>query len=162
MFKVRCSLNFLDPLLFLLMQNWISYSKYFVGIVLRQFIPLFFENLLSSLAFLHFLSYQISKTKVELESIGPTSQMSYKNICFVFTHITFVIKPVHILMARSRVFKNRLKVGLCYVHFACVPTHVSGISFRPFIYIYIYITYIYIYIIYIYIYIYIIYSEKKI
>ena len=121
--------------------------------MLRQFIPLFFENLLSSLAFLHFLSYQISKTKVELESIGPTSQMSYKNICFVFTHITSVIKPVHILMARSRVFKNRLQVGLCYVHFACV----SGVSFRLYIYIYIYVyMYIYIYIIYI------IYSEKKI
>ena len=128
--------------------------------MLRQFIPLFFENLLSSLAFLHFLSYQISKTKVELESIGPTSQMSYKNICFVFTHITSVIKPVHILMARSRVFKNRLKVGLCYVHFACVPTHVSGVSFRLYIYIFIYIyiyvyMYIYIYILYIYIYIYV-------
>ena len=85
-------------------------------------------------------------------NIGPTSQIRYKNICFVFTHITSVVKPVHILMVRSRVFKSRLKVGLCYVHFACVPTHVLGVSVRLYIYICIYIyIYIYVYIYYIYI-----------
>ena len=40
----------------------------------------------------------------------------------VFTHITSVVKPVHIFMARSRVSKSRLKAELCfhlhrYVHF---------------------------------------------
>ena len=41
----------------------------------------------------------------------------------VFTHITSVVKPVHIFMVRSRVSKSRLKAELCfhyYVHFACV------------------------------------------
>ena len=47
----------------------------------------------------------------------------------VFTHITFVVKPVHILMARGRVSKSRLKAELCFhrfVHFACFPIYVFG------------------------------------
>ena len=43
---------------------------------------------------------------------------------FVFTHITSIVKLVHIFMARSRVSKSRKKAELSfhrYVHFACVP-----------------------------------------
>ena len=39
---------------------------------------------------------------------------------FVFTHITSMVKPVHIFMARSRASKSCLKTELCfhrYVHF---------------------------------------------
>ena len=45
---------------------------------------------------------------------------------FVFTHITSVLKPVHIFIARSRVSKSCLKAELCfhhYVDFACVPMY---------------------------------------
>ena len=45
-----------------------------------------------------------------------------------FTHITSVVKPVHIFITRSRVSKNRLKAELsfhCYVHFACVLICIS-------------------------------------
>ena len=59
---------------------------------------------------------------------------------FVFSHITSVVKLVHIFMARSRVYKSRLKYRVCfyrYVHFGCVPIYI-------YIYIYIY-TYISIY-----------------
>ena len=48
---------------------------------------------------------------------------------FVFIHATSVVKPVHIFMARSRVFKNCLKAELCfyrYLHcaFSCVPIYI--------------------------------------
>ena len=42
----------------------------------------------------------------------------------VLTHVTSVVKPVHIAMARSRVSKSRLKAELCfhrYVYLTCVP-----------------------------------------
>ena len=45
---------------------------------------------------------------------------------FVFTHMTYVVKPVHIFMAKSRVSKSRLKPELCfhrYVYFSCVPIY---------------------------------------
>ena len=48
---------------------------------------------------------------------------------FMFTHITSVVRPVHIFMVRSGVSKIRLKTELCfhyYVDFACIPICVFG------------------------------------
>ena len=47
---------------------------------------------------------------------------------FVFIHITSVVKPAHIFMARSKVFKSCLVAELCFdvVHFSCVPIYTFG------------------------------------
>ena len=45
----------------------------------------------------------------------------------LFSHITSVVKPVHIFLASGRVSKIRLKTELCfrrYVHLACIPMNI--------------------------------------
>ena len=94
---------------------------------------------------------------------------------FILTHITSVVKAVHIFMVRSRVSKSCSKADLCfprYVHFDYVPIykhiciyiyyiinllHIYLFIIYLYIHIiiYMYMLYICIYIIYIYIYIYI-------
>ena len=39
---------------------------------------------------------------------------------FVFTHVTSMVKPVHIFMERSRVFKSRLKAELWYTEYISI------------------------------------------
>ena len=48
---------------------------------------------------------------------------------FVFAHITSVVEPMHIIMARSRVSKSCLEAELCFhrfLDFACVPIYTSN------------------------------------
>ena len=53
---------------------------------------------------------------------------------FVFINITFVVKPVHIFMARSRTSKSYLMAELCFqrfVHFGCVPIYIFSAHHKP-------------------------------
>ena len=64
-------------------------------------------------------------TKVCTVTSEPTE--TTKMYTFVFTHLTSVMKSMHIFMTRSRVFKNCLKAALYrFVHFSCVPSHIIG------------------------------------
>ena len=63
------------------------------------------------------------KTHLLLLWVGSLAALS----TFVFTHVTSVVKPLHIFMAKSRVCKSCLKADFCfhrYVHFSCVLIYI--------------------------------------
>lgn len=51
---------------------------------------------------------------------------------FVFIHITSVVTPVHIFMAKNRASENCLITELCFHHFGCVPIYISGFHYKQF------------------------------
>ena len=78
---------------------------------------------------IYIYTYIYTHTHTYIYILCYCSELVVTLYTFVFTHITSVVKPVHIFMARSRVSKSPLKAELFYyryVHFSSVPIYIFG------------------------------------